>query len=274
MLEKIISCGRPGAEQAALDAAIKLGIAFGGWLPHGSDPVFVTESDKYNRTELSSGQQREANKTNIRKSDGTLLLSHGVMGFDTHEIENTTRRYSSPLLQVDLNQINAFNAAAMINDWIMENTISVLHVSGPSHMEDQRIYQATHDILQAVYFLNITEASVSLSVESKDQVNAQADKERLPDSVDSAVDLIIEAMSLKDRTQLANFRAEEIAALQLTLGLFIKSKLESWSGRADFDRSCEAAAEEEKMDKSNLPMVLIKRIWKILRATHRLRVVK
>jgi hypothetical protein len=274
MLEKIIACGRPGAEQAALDAAIKLGIAFGGWLPKGGDPKYTPESDKYNRTELVSVQQVEANKANIRNSDGTLLLSHGVLGFDTHEIENAARRYSTSLLQIDLNQINAFNGAAMINDWIMENRITVLHVSGPSQMEDQNIYQATHDILQAVYFLNLTETSVTLSMESKDPVNVQADNEQLPDTADAAVDLIIEAMSLKDRAQLANFRAEEIAALQLTLGLYIKAKLDFWSGRAGFDRSCETAAEEEKMDTSNLPMVLIKLIWKKLRATHRLRVVK
>ncbi len=274
MLEKIISCGRPGAEQAALDAAIKLGIAFGGWLPKGGDPEFVSESDKYNRTELHAAHQNEADKTNIRKSDGTLLLSHGVLGFDSHEIENSARRYSAPLLQIDLNQVNAFNGAAMINDWIMENAVTVLHVSGPSLLEDQRIYQATHDILQAVYFLNLTESSVNLGIASMDQVNAQSDKEQLPDNVDTAVDAIIKAMSLKDRTQLANFRAEEIAALQLTLGLYIKAKLDLWSGRTAFDHSCEVAAEKEKMDKSNLPMVLIKLIWKKLQATHRLRVVK
>ena len=35
MLEKIISGGQTGADQAALDAAIKLGIPHGGWIPKG-----------------------------------------------------------------------------------------------------------------------------------------------------------------------------------------------------------------------------------------------
>ena len=274
MLEKIISCGRPGAEQAALDAAVKLGVAFGGWLPKESDPKFEPDTDKYNRIELASTQQIEANKTNIRKSDGTLLLSHGTHGFETHEIAVAARRYSMPLLQIDLNQVNAFNAAGMINDWIMDNAISVLHVSGPSLTEDQRIYQATHDIIQAVYFLNLTESSVSLNMDSKDQTSQKSGAEKRPHNVEEAVDSIIEAMSLKDRTQLANFRVEEIPSLQLTLGLYIKAKLDFWSGRPDFDQSCEVAAEEEKLDKSNMPMVLIKLIWKKLRATHRLRIIK
>jgi len=35
MIEKIISGGQTGADQAALDAAIKLGIPHGEWIPEG-----------------------------------------------------------------------------------------------------------------------------------------------------------------------------------------------------------------------------------------------
>jgi len=35
MIKKIISGGQTGADQAALDVAIKLGIAHGGWIPKG-----------------------------------------------------------------------------------------------------------------------------------------------------------------------------------------------------------------------------------------------
>jgi len=35
MIEKIISGGQTGADQAALDAAIKLGISHCGWIPKG-----------------------------------------------------------------------------------------------------------------------------------------------------------------------------------------------------------------------------------------------
>jgi len=35
MISKIISGGQTGADQAALDAAIKLGIPHGGWIPKG-----------------------------------------------------------------------------------------------------------------------------------------------------------------------------------------------------------------------------------------------
>ena len=35
MVNKIISGGQTGADQAALDVAIKLGIPHGGWIPRG-----------------------------------------------------------------------------------------------------------------------------------------------------------------------------------------------------------------------------------------------
>jgi hypothetical protein len=41
MIKKIISGGQTGADQAALDTAIELGIPHGGWIPKGR----ITEAD-------------------------------------------------------------------------------------------------------------------------------------------------------------------------------------------------------------------------------------
>jgi hypothetical protein len=73
---------------------------------------------------------------------------------------------------------------------------------------------------------------------------------------------------------MANLRKEELAPLQLTLGLYIKKKLDIWSQDASLYHSCVAAAEKENLDQSNLPMVLIRMMWNKLKDTHRLRVVK
>ena len=35
MIEKIISGGQTGADQAALDVAVKYNIPYGGWIPRG-----------------------------------------------------------------------------------------------------------------------------------------------------------------------------------------------------------------------------------------------
>ncbi len=274
MIEKIISGGRPGAEQAALDASIKLGMSYGGWIPKEASRHGGMDADRYNLIEMPTTNRTETFKKNIRESDGTLMLSHGILSSNVKNSTRTIQRYSTPLLHVDLNSTSAFNAASLINDWIIDNDLNILHVTGPSEKEDHKIYPATLDILQAVYFLNLTETSMNQPMGAQELL-AQPLKTALPPkTAAAAVDIIINEMHLKDRTLMANLREEEIAPLQLTLGLYIKKKLDIWSQDTTLYHSCVAAAETENLDKSNLPMVFIKMMWKKLRDTHRLRVVK
>jgi len=274
MIEKIISSGRPGAERAALDASIKLGMSYGGWIPKEASKHGGMDADRYNLIEMPTTNRTETFKKNIRESDGTLMLSHGILSSNVKNSTRTIQRYSTPLLHVDLNSTSAFNAASLINDWIIDNDLNILHVTGPSEKEDHKIYPATLDILQAVYFLNLTETSMNQPMGAQELL-AQPLKTALPPkTAAAAVDIIINEMHLKDRTLMANLREEEIAPLQLTLGLYIKKKLDIWSQDTTLYHSCVAAAETENLDKSNLPMVFIKMMWKKLRDTHRLRVVK
>ncbi|MBW2238310.1 MAG: hypothetical protein JRF39_04555 [Deltaproteobacteria bacterium] len=47
MITKIISGGQTGADQAALDVAVKLGILHGGWIPKGRITEVGILNDKY-----------------------------------------------------------------------------------------------------------------------------------------------------------------------------------------------------------------------------------
>lgn len=274
MIEKIISSGRPGAERAALDASIKLGMSYGGWIPKEASRHGGMDADRYNLIEMPTTNRTETFKKNIRESDGTLMLSHGILSSNVKNSTRTIQRYSTPLLHVDLNSTSAFNAASLINDWIIDNDLNILHVTGPSEKEDHKIYPATLDILQAVYFLNLTETSMNQPMGAQELLAQPLKTVLPPKTAAAAVDIIINEMHLKDRTLMANLRKEEIAPLQLTLGLYIKKKLDIWSQDTTLYQSCVAAAEKENLDKSNLPMVFIKMMWKKLRDTHRLRVVK
>jgi predicted Rossmann-fold nucleotide-binding protein len=52
MIKKIISGGQTGVNQAALDAARKLNIAHGGWIPKGRKTENGPLPVKYNLKEL------------------------------------------------------------------------------------------------------------------------------------------------------------------------------------------------------------------------------
>ncbi len=53
-LKKIISGGQTGADQAALDAAIKYGFPHGGWIPKGRRAEDGPLSTEYNLQEMST----------------------------------------------------------------------------------------------------------------------------------------------------------------------------------------------------------------------------
>ena len=75
----------------------------------------------------------------------------------------------------------------------------------------------------------------------------------LIDTLYQMVDEIISKMPLKERVSLANMKREDIEVLQSVFDLYVRDKIES-----------------EDMEYENI----MNKIWKRLRETHRLRVVK
>ena len=68
MVNKIISGGQTGADQAALDVAIKLGIPHGGWIPKGRKTESGPLPDKYLLQEMPNGSYAKRTEKNVIKS--------------------------------------------------------------------------------------------------------------------------------------------------------------------------------------------------------------
>ena len=81
-------------------------------------------------------------------------------------------------------------------------------------------------------------------------------------------------MSLKDRTTMTNIDEEKLQILQLALGLYIKNKLDDWSVNEELMESCMAISKDENLSRADDSTVIMKELWKKLRETHKLRVVK
>jgi hypothetical protein len=79
MIKKIISGGQTGADQAAIDVAINLGIPYGGWLPRGRKTEKGPLPDKYLLQELPDSSYSKRTEKNVINSDGTLIMSHGKL---------------------------------------------------------------------------------------------------------------------------------------------------------------------------------------------------
>jgi hypothetical protein len=76
MIEKIVSGGQTGVDQAALLIASELGIETGGWCPKGGlDENGDCILAKYAcMKETPTSEPDERTKLNIQDSDGTLII--------------------------------------------------------------------------------------------------------------------------------------------------------------------------------------------------------
>ena len=79
MIDKIISGGQTGADRAALDVAMELGIPHGGWIPQGRRTEEGKLPEGYRLRETKSIDYAQRTGLNVVDSDGTLIASHGEL---------------------------------------------------------------------------------------------------------------------------------------------------------------------------------------------------
>jgi hypothetical protein len=149
MVTKIISGGQTGADRAALDVAIKLGISHGGWLPKGRLTENGTLDNKYRLKEMETANYNKRTEQNVIDSDGTLIISNGKLTGGSDYTRDMVLRHGRPWLHMDLNKTWPSQAVKQIRSWIAEHEIKVLNVAGPRASKDPAIYRATSDILES-----------------------------------------------------------------------------------------------------------------------------
>lgn len=265
MIKKIISGGQTGADQAALDAAIKLDIPHGGWLPKGRQTEDGPLPQKYELQELPSKNYAERTEKNVVESDGTLIISHGPLTGGSAYTVDMAVKHDRPHLHADLDKISAFQAALTIRDWIHDNQIDILNVAGPRASKDPKIYADTFKILESVVYLELVENPMAGAAKSAGE---------FPQTVDVAVDRLLSEMALKDKTTMANMTVNELVNLDMTLGKYIMNKFGLWSGNRALLESCRTLSEKEFKNEDDAAKAIILALWKRLQNTHKLRLVK
>lgn len=147
---KIISGGQTGADQAALDAAIALGLPHGGWLPRGRKTENGPLSMRYALGELSSNRYRDRTEKNILASDATLIFSFGPLSGGSALTQALAIRHQRPFLHIDLALWEPTMAVAAIEQWLDHQHVEVLNVAGPRASSEPRIYSAAYEVLTAI----------------------------------------------------------------------------------------------------------------------------
>jgi hypothetical protein len=274
MIEKIISGGQTGASRAALDVAIKLGLTHGGWITSGRISDDGILPDRYCMKELSGRGYREQVRSNVRDSQGTLVLSHGAMWAHLDEIRRETVRQQHPFLHIDLRQQPDFSASRHINDWLLEYGIRVLFVSGAKASEDHAIYAKTVGILEAVFFLGLMEPDIAKPTGDSVTKGSRGSTASVPKTVENAVSQLEGLLSLRDRATIANLTEGELPSLYVSLGEYIRNNFRIPGDNQSLVESCRKRAGIQSLTDDDAVAFIIRCLWQSLSKSHRLRLVK
>lgn len=267
MITKIISGGQTGADRGALDAAIKLGIPHGGWIAKGRKTEVGPLPDEYQLTEMKTVSYAARTERNIIDLDGTLILSHGKLKGGSALTRRLAAKHDRLCLHMDLSMTPKFQAALKINQWLTEQDVRVLNVAGPRASQDARIYEDTLQIIESVYFLNLAaDKGLDLPAEPKDEEG--------PQNVQQAIDRLVDRLSLKERTRIANMAETELVSLQVPLGEFITNNFGLWYGNPRLIASCRFLSKNPRLTPDMAAEFIIRRLWLSLRNTHKIRVIK
>ncbi|MFO7971019.1 MAG: putative molybdenum carrier protein [Desulfobacterales bacterium] len=274
MLKKIISGGQLGADQAALDAAIKYNFPHGGWIQKGRKIKNGILPDKYELEEMPVAGYKERIEQNVIDSDGTVIFSHGELTGGADYSMKMTERHKRPTLHIDLEEMSGFIAASKINTWVIENNIEVLNVAGSRASEDPDIYRNTMYIIEDSILLSLVKAKPGEHLADYDRKELLNKLPIPPKTVDEAVDQVISDLDLKVKIKIANADLNDLLDLRSNLREYFKKFLALWSGNTELLASCRSISKEHVFREDDVTLVIIKALWEKIRETHGLRVVK
>lgn len=148
MLKKIISGGQTGVDRAALDVAMQLGIAHGGWIPKGRLTEDGPLPSHYQLQEMPTEDYGARTEKNVLDADGTLIISRGRPTGGTDYSRKMALKHGKQLLHIDLALgQRASDAGSLVASWAEMNRIETLNVAGPRASHDPAIYMDAINIL-------------------------------------------------------------------------------------------------------------------------------
>ncbi len=274
MISRIVSSGRTGVELAALDVAIKLGIAHGGFTSRGMRNEQGPLPEIYGLVQVQSLGFKQAMEHNIMESEGTLLITKSRKTAETRYAVETALRLQRQLLHVDLKQHSAFESASLISSWVSLQNIRTVFVTGPSGQFEHRIYDQTRRILETAFYLEFVKTGLHPHYPSAARITADTAQADLPSSVEEAVVQLKKTLSLKDRAMIANMQPDELDHLRSGLGEYIKQNFGIHAGNSALLQSCADSGGIVQPLPEEACSVILRALWKDLQTTHKLRIVK
>ncbi len=271
MLKKIVSGGQTGADQAALDAAIELGLPHGGWLPKGRKTESGPLPLKYQLQEMDSCRYSKRTRQNVTDSDGTVVFYMEKLTGGSKYTVKMALKHKRPYLRIDLNALPAFQAISLIHSWVFENNVSVLNVAGPRARKNPRVYVAVKFIISCVIL-----STTSENQEHHDFLNNVKCQNPLllPKTLDEAANRVISRLPHMDRAIIANMEIEELEPIYTAYNPLIKNHFFLDNDDSELFAACCREAGKQDIEKNGAATIILHKVWDKLRGSEVLRLLR
>lgn len=147
---KIVSGGQTGADRGGLDAAIALGIPYGGWCPKGRRAEDGVIPSVYVLAESESADYRVRTERNVVDSHATLIFTRGPLDGGSLLTAKCAQKHCKPFLHLDLASIDRHAAVAGLLAWFkgLQQPL-VLNVAGQRESKSPGLQAQVRDIVIA-----------------------------------------------------------------------------------------------------------------------------
>lgn len=154
MLQRVISGGQTGVDQAALKAAARCGIKTGGWAPKGW--VTLEGNAKkllsgYGLKENFEAGYAERTERNVVEADATLRIARDFSTQGEKLTLRCIRKWDRRYKDVDVTEAEKeplyLPTSREICDWLISEKIVTLNVAGNSEQTSKGIGEIAFDIL-------------------------------------------------------------------------------------------------------------------------------
>ena len=146
---RVVSGGQTGVDRGALDAAMEIGVQYGGWCPKnriaedGVIPALYSQLHETDSTNYSGRTER-----NVLDSDGTLICYRQSLFGGSQLTMELAKRHGKPFCLVDLAEETG--SEYEIAAWIKGNNIHVLNCAGPRESDCTGIQEQSQDFFMRV----------------------------------------------------------------------------------------------------------------------------
>lgn len=146
LVEKLVSGGQTGADRAALDIAMALGLPHGGWCPKGRKAEDGTIPLCYALVETPCGGYPQRTEWNVRDSDGTAVFTWArTASGGSRKTISIARGLGRPCLHIARD--GGGDAATLLRDFIVRDQIAVLNVAGSRESKEPGIGDWVRSVL-------------------------------------------------------------------------------------------------------------------------------